>query len=85
MDNNRLAWFLANCTSQGFRRSLRISPHAALTAAGFSPAEASVLAAGVIRRRSGHKFEWLEWNESFQKIDTQFQNSNKMWQDDWTS
>ena len=86
MDHNRLAWFLTRCTSPGFRRSLRASPRAALVIAGFGPHEAALLVGPVTKHGlAADRFEILETELSYQKIDVQFQAGKVSGMDDWNA
>jgi hypothetical protein len=82
MDYDRLALFLSICTTPGFRRSLRFSPHATLSKCGFHPAEVALLAGTLASMRDTHEGERISF--AFQKIDISVKKDSGF-QDDWVS
>jgi hypothetical protein len=88
MDYDQVARFLSSCTTPGFRRSLSISPHDALTRCGFHPGETSQLAASLAKlRKSGSSNEYTEVSQTFRKITVSpdLGKSSKSWSDDWNA
>jgi hypothetical protein len=84
MNHDRLALFLASCTSPGFRRSLSATPLDALTRCGFDPGETSLISAALFRHQGsagGHEVSRVKF--AFQKIEGSFGGGGKAFKDDW--
>ncbi|HXP06782.1 MAG TPA: hypothetical protein VN808_21885 [Stellaceae bacterium] len=86
MDYDRLAMFLSNCTTPGFRRSLGVSPHDTLGKCGFHPGEAALLIASLAKGHTGGAgtHERLRVNYTFQQIDISGTGGSSF-NDDWYS
>jgi hypothetical protein len=86
MNHDRLALFLASCTSRGFRRSLSAMPQDTLTRCGFDPGESGQIAASLARLQAsprgrppeGEKLGW-----TYQKIELSTGGLGKAFKDDW--
>jgi hypothetical protein len=82
MDYDRLALFLATCTSRNFQRSLQTNPHATLLKCGFHPGEAAALAGAAAKNKGLQLHDIERFSFDFQSI-TQTNLSGKPGKSDW--
>jgi hypothetical protein len=86
MNHDRLALFLASCTTPGFRRSLSATPHDTLTRCGFDPGESGQIAASLVRFQksaSGAHPDKVRVAFAFRQIDQSWGGGGKAFKDDW--